>query len=87
MSGNSDQKKTAGHEKHVHGPDCSHEHEQENHDHDHDHGQQHEQAHVHGPNCSHSAQAPFVRTDVKVGRNDPCSCGSGAKFKKCCGKS
>ena len=22
----------------------------------------------------------------KVGRNDPCSCGSGMKFKKCCGK-
>ena len=22
----------------------------------------------------------------KVGRNDPCSCGSGKKFKKCCGK-
>ena len=22
----------------------------------------------------------------KTGRNDPCSCGSGAKFKKCCGK-
>ena len=23
---------------------------------------------------------------VKVGRNDPCPCGSGKKFKKCCGK-
>ncbi|HAV61403.1 MAG TPA: hypothetical protein DCY13_03455, partial [Verrucomicrobiales bacterium] len=22
----------------------------------------------------------------KVGRNDPCPCGSGRKFKKCCGK-
>lgn len=22
----------------------------------------------------------------KIGRNDPCSCGSGQKFKKCCGK-
>jgi preprotein translocase subunit SecA len=22
----------------------------------------------------------------KVGRNDPCPCGSGAKYKKCCGK-
>jgi uncharacterized protein YecA (UPF0149 family) len=22
----------------------------------------------------------------KVGRNDPCPCGSGKKFKKCCGK-
>ena len=23
---------------------------------------------------------------VKVGRNDPCPCGSGKKFKKCCGR-
>lgn len=30
--------------------------------------------------------APIVRTDAKVGRNDPCPCGSGKKFKKCCGK-
>lgn len=28
----------------------------------------------------------FVRPEPKVGRNDPCSCGSGKKFKKCCGK-
>jgi hypothetical protein len=27
----------------------------------------------------------FVRTDSKIGRNDPCSCGSGKKYKKCCG--
>ncbi|WP_028601931.1 YecA family protein [Ottowia thiooxydans] len=26
-----------------------------------------------------------IRNDAKVGRNDPCSCGSGKKFKKCCG--
>lgn len=25
------------------------------------------------------------RTSPKIGRNDPCSCGSGKKFKKCCG--
>ncbi len=25
------------------------------------------------------------RTDAKPGRNDPCPCGSGKKFKKCCG--
>lgn len=24
--------------------------------------------------------------EKKVGRNDPCSCGSGKKYKKCCGK-
>ncbi|MEK9660196.1 MAG: YchJ family metal-binding protein [Alphaproteobacteria bacterium] len=23
---------------------------------------------------------------VKVGRNDPCPCGSGQKYKKCCGR-
>ena len=28
---------------------------------------------------------PFVRDEPKVGRNDPCPCGSGRKFKKCCG--
>jgi uncharacterized protein len=26
------------------------------------------------------------RTSIKVGRNEPCPCGSGKKFKKCCGK-
>ncbi len=29
---------------------------------------------------------PFVRTDKKIGRNDPCYCGSGKKFKQCHGK-
>jgi uncharacterized protein YchJ len=30
----------------------------------------------------------FVKADMHVGRNDPCPCGSGKKFKKCCyGKS
>jgi hypothetical protein len=27
-----------------------------------------------------------VRTTSKIHRNDPCSCGSGKKYKKCCGK-
>ena len=27
----------------------------------------------------------YVRPQPKVGRNDPCPCGSGRKFKKCCG--
>ncbi len=30
---------------------------------------------------------PYRRTGQKVGRNDPCPCGSGKKFKKCCGRS
>ena len=29
---------------------------------------------------------PVVRSHPKVGRNDPCPCGSGKKFKQCCGK-
>ena len=28
--------------------------------------------------------APLLRTEKQVGRNDPCPCGSGKKFKKCC---
>jgi len=32
------------------------------------------------------APKPVVRSAPKVGRNDPCSCGSGKKFKKCCGQ-
>ena len=27
-----------------------------------------------------------VRKGKKVGRNDPCPCGSGKKYKKCCGR-
>ncbi len=27
-----------------------------------------------------------IIAEEKVGRNDPCSCGSGKKYKKCCGK-
>jgi preprotein translocase subunit SecA len=32
------------------------------------------------------APAPFVRHDDKVGRNDPCPCGSGKKYKHCHGR-
>ena len=28
----------------------------------------------------------IVNTQPKVGRNDPCPCGSGKKYKKCCGR-
>ena len=27
-----------------------------------------------------------VTVDKKIGRNEPCPCGSGKKYKKCCGK-
>lgn len=32
------------------------------------------------------AAAPQVRQGPKVGRNEPCPCGSGKKYKQCCGK-
>ena len=31
------------------------------------------------------ASQPYTRDGTKVGRNDPCPCGSGKKFKHCCG--
>ncbi len=38
-------------------------------------------------NTSENAKPrPVVRTHPKVGRNDPCPCGSGKKYKKCCGR-
>lgn len=50
--------------------------------------------HVHGPHCNHDhdhahhhhhgAGETYVRNAPKVGRNDPCPCGSGKKHKKCC---
>lgn len=33
----------------------------------------------------HPARETYVREQPKVGRNDPCPCGSGKKYKKCCG--
>jgi hypothetical protein len=43
--------------------------------------------HVHGPDCSHDQPAtePIRRAALKVGRNDPCLCASGRKYKKCHG--
>ncbi|WP_448384421.1 preprotein translocase subunit SecA [Desulfosoma sp.] len=38
-----------------------------------------------GPAGGQRAPQP-VKKDKKVGRNDPCPCGSGKKYKKCCGK-
>ena len=42
---------------------------------------------VTGTNKDNSAvYAPKVRTEKKVYPNDPCPCGSGLKYKQCCGK-
>lgn len=35
----------------------------------------------------HAKQETVVRAGPKIGRNDPCSCGSEKKYKKCCGVS
>jgi uncharacterized protein YecA (UPF0149 family) len=43
-----------------------------------------ETGHVHGPDCNHGLK-PIKRSNPKIGRNDPCSCGSKKKYKKCCG--
>ncbi len=49
-----------------------------------------EQAGMLGPGpasqqSSNPKQPPVVKSGPKVGRNDPCPCGSGKKHKKCCG--
>ena len=36
--------------------------------------------------ASTAAGTTYVRSQPKVGRNDPCPCGSGKKYKNCCGK-
>jgi preprotein translocase subunit SecA len=59
---------------HVHAGDdacgCGHDH--------HNHGHHHHHGH------HHRAAQTFRRAAPKVGRNDPCPCGSGKKHKKCC---
>jgi len=34
----------------------------------------------------HMVSGPPIRKEHKVGRNEPCPCGSGKKYKKCCGR-
>ena len=36
--------------------------------------------------ADHAKEHTFRRETPKLGRNDPCSCGSGKKYKHCCGK-
>ena len=38
------------------------------------------------PEAKGGQNVPFKRKAPKVGRNDPCPCHSGKKYKKCCGK-
>ena len=41
---------------------------------------------VGGSPATAARQSKTAAVSVKVGRNDPCPCGSGKKYKKCCGK-
>jgi preprotein translocase subunit SecA len=58
----------------------------------HDHGHDHVHGHDDACGCGHDhhhhhhghAVETFRRASPKIGRNDPCSCGSGKKYKKCC---
>ncbi|MBO4998727.1 MAG: preprotein translocase subunit SecA [Lachnospira sp.] len=46
-----------------------------------------EVAKVTGTNKDESAsKGPYQRKEAKVGRNAPCPCGSGKKYKQCCGR-
>jgi uncharacterized protein len=40
---------------------------------------------AYGRSIADGPRLPFRRQTAKVGRNDPCPCGSGKKYKKCCG--
>ena len=50
--------------------------------------QREEQAKITGTNAGNgeTAKKKPVVNDKKIGRNDPCPCGSGKKYKFCCGK-
>jgi preprotein translocase subunit SecA len=39
-----------------------------------------------GDDSSEGAHQPVVRDERKVGRNEPCPCGSGKKYKQCHGQ-
>jgi uncharacterized protein len=44
-------------------------------------------AHFLGQRSAYAAQtSTFVRSHRKIGRNEPCPCGSGKKYKRCCGQ-
>jgi preprotein translocase subunit SecA len=57
-----------------------------NYQHDQVDGMRQEQASPEGEPAAEGTAQPFVRGEKKVGRNEPCWCGSGKKFKHCHGK-
>lgn len=87
-------------EHHACGPGCDHDHghEHEHHhyhehdacgpgcDHDHEHHHHHADDELEGVVESDADDDSLTvrRDQTRVGRNDPCPCGSGKKYKKCC---
>ena len=49
-------------------------------------GMQQPQGEAEAPEARRETAQPYQRTEKKIGRNDPCYCGSGKKFKQCHGK-
>jgi preprotein translocase subunit SecA len=50
-----------------------------------EHEKQYRNVTASGPGDSTPSKKEPVKAEGKVGRNDPCPCGSGKKYKKCCG--
>lgn len=48
-------------------------------------GQLSREMYTNSPEASERKQQPIIK-GAKIGRNDPCPCGSGKKHKKCCGR-
>ncbi len=57
------------------------------HDHDHVHHEGEETCNdpTHNHHHDHHHQETYYRTTPKIGRNEPCHCGSNKKYKKCHG--
>lgn len=63
---------------------AGHQHQCGSHDHDDDYEDDDDHEHVHDEHCGHHHHHEPYRADIKIGRNEPCPCGSGKKYKKCC---
>jgi preprotein translocase subunit SecA len=50
------------------------------------HEKQYKNVSTSGPGDETAAKKEPIINKEKIGRNDPCPCGSGKKYKKCCGK-
>ena len=51
-----------------------------------DHLQNAQASHGDEVSAAEVKKKPVTKDGKKVGRNDPCPCGSGKKYKNCCGK-